>query len=237
MDKIIKADNHEEDVLLIFERLRGIPKKGIIHVGAHLGEEVDNYFKLGFENIVLIEANPSLCEKMNFKYRFNKNVFIYNYAVCDSVGELDFYIHQSNSGIESSSILKMDRFDKIVTSLKTSKTIKVPSSTLDAIIIENNLEICDYNILVTDIQGADYLALKGFKNKITNFDAVVVEIQCINLYENFVSEQMMDDLMFKYGFYKDFVIYHELYENNKYFPAWGEVVYINNKFKFERKQG
>ena len=231
VNSVTKKDNHQEDIEIIFDRLKRIPKKGVFHLGAHKGEEVDYYLKSGFENIVLIEANPSLCNDMRIKFESNKNIAVYNYAVCDQIGTIDFHIHESRTGIESSSILKMDKFDKIVISLKTSKTLRVPCCTIDNLVSGKNIDLKLYNVLVSDIQGADFLALKGASNSISQFDAIVVEVQCINLYENYVSESMIDELMDDFGFYKDFVIYHELYEGEKRFPAWGEAIYLNNRLE------
>lgn len=227
---IIKNDDHHEDIKLLFDRLNIIPKKGVLHLGAHKGEEVDYYLNVGFKKIILIEANPSLCYQMKRMFEFKKNILVYNYAVCDQVGSTDFFIHESRTGVESSSILKMDKFDKIVSSLKTSKKIIVPCCTIDSLVMDNHIDLSLYNVLVSDIQGADYLALKGAKNSICSFDAVIIEVQCVNLYENFISETMIDQLMEDYGFYKDFVIYHELYRGETYFPAWGEAIYINKRF-------
>lgn len=187
--------------------------------------------KSGFENIVLIEANPSLCDDMRNRFESKKIISVYNYAVCDQIGTIDFHIHESRTGIESSSILKMDKFDKIVTSLKTLKTISVPCCTIDNLVSEKNIDLKLYNVLVSDIQGTDFLALQGAKNSINHFDAIVVEVQCIHHYENYISESMFDELMCDFGFYKDFVIYHELYEGEKRFPAWGEAKSLNNKLE------
>ncbi|MEX0811985.1 MAG: FkbM family methyltransferase [Chitinophagales bacterium] len=230
-DTIIKNDNHQEDIQIIFERLKKFTPTGVFHIGAHKGEEVDQYLALGFQKIILVEADPSLYEYITKKFKKDKNVSVFNYAVCDKVGFVDFYIHKSNNGTESSSIFKMDKLDKIVTSLKTSKTIRVPANTIDNIIHENNINLEDYNVLVSDIQGADYFAIKGAEKSINKFDAVIVEVQCINLYENYISEEKMDSLMKGFGFEKEFVIYHELYKNDKRFPAWGEALYINKNKK------
>lgn len=229
MESIVKPDNHDEDITLILRRLSNLEHKGVLHLGAHKGEEVDYYVKHGYSHIGLIEAIPSLYEDLKKKFEDKKNISVLNFAVCDRVGEIDFHIHESRSGSESSSILKMDKFDKIVSSLKTSETIKVPCTTIDELEAKKEIDLSLYNILVSDIQGADYMALKGAQNSIKNFDAVVIEVQCVELYENYIPESTVDKLMEDYGFYKDFVIYHELYTGDNYFPAWGEAIYLKKK--------
>lgn len=228
-ESIIKADNHEEDIQLVFGRLSHLPKKGVIHLGAHKGEEVVYYNQFGYKNIILIEANPDLFREVETRFAAQPDIHVFNYAVCDTNGTIDFHIHESRSGLESSSILKMDKFNSIVTTLKTSKTLTVPAVTIDRLVEEKNIALEQYNILVSDIQGADYLALKGAEKSIRHFEAVVVEVQCVELYENFISEATMDALMQSYGFRKDFVIYHELYQGDHRFPAWGEAIYLNTQ--------
>lgn len=230
-ESIVKADNHDEDIQLVFSRLKDLPKNGVMHLGAHKGEEVKYYREFGYKHIILVEANPDLCREIEKEFNGQPDINVFNYAVCDTNGSIDFHIHESRTGLESSSILKMDKFDSIVTSLKTSQTLTVPAVTIDHLVKEKNIDLLNYNILVSDIQGADFLALKGAAGSIQHFDAVVVEVQCIALYENFISENTMDELMASYGFKKDFVIYHELYQGENRFPAWGEAIYLNTKGK------
>jgi FkbM family methyltransferase len=225
MYKVIrKSDCHEEDIKVIFDEFNDIPLKGVVHLGAHKGEEVFFYQSIGIGNIILIEANPNLYDDLVKNTSLN-GALIFNYAVSDYDGEVDFYVHQSNNGIESSSIFKMDKFDKIVTSLQTKNVIKVPSKSLKSIFKDNNLEISSYNILVSDIQGADYFALLGAGELLNYFDAVVVEVQFLELYDSYVPIEKFDNLLSKYGFRKILIIEHELYKNNDIFPGWGEVLY------------
>ncbi|MGP8217104.1 MAG: FkbM family methyltransferase [Bacteroidia bacterium] len=223
---LIKKDNHEEDIAILMDKLHGIPKKGIIHIGAHKGEEYEEYIKRGFQNIIFIEANPELCQLMTDRFSKDRRVKVYNYAITDITQEIEFHLHQSNSGLESSSILKMKEFDKIVTSLKTSKTIRVPGITLADFITKENLAISNYNVLSLDIQGADYYALRGANEILQKFDAVITEVQCIELYENSVNEKVIDEYMDSQKYERFFTIYHELYNASGTFPAWGEVIYV-----------
>lgn len=42
------------------EVLAGVPRTGVVQVGAHKGQEVPDFRAAGFERIVLVEANPAL---------------------------------------------------------------------------------------------------------------------------------------------------------------------------------
>lgn len=223
MKRIKKRDLHEEDIELILDHISDINIKGVIHVGAHKGEEVSNYNSKGIHNIILIEANPNDYDFL--KNKFGEKCKVFNYAIFNKNENLTFYVHQSNTGTESSSVLKMNKFDKIVTSLKTTEEHIVEGITLDEFVKKENIDLNQFNVLITDIQGADYYAIEGGHKTLKNIDVIVVEVQFIELYEKFVSIDQFDALMNLNGFYRSFVIEHELYENHNYFPAWGEVVY------------
>ena len=45
--------------------------KGVIHVGAHKGEELNLYKSLKIKNVILFEPNPSLIKILNIK----KNIY------------------------------------------------------------------------------------------------------------------------------------------------------------------
>jgi FkbM family methyltransferase len=226
---IIKSHEHAQDSELLMNKLSTIPKKGVIHLGGHLGEEYEEYIKCGFENIIFIEANPELCQQMKIKFKDDDRVSIFNYAISDEVKMLDFYVYGSNNGVQASSILKMDKFNQIVPSLYTSHVINVQSLTIKEFIIRENIDTEKYNVLVSDIQGADFLAIQGADEKINLFDALIIEVQCIELYENFVSEKEIDDYLKIKKFERTFTIYHELYNEKGTFPAWGEALYTRKK--------
>ena len=61
-----KENQDIEIYFLELEKLQ-IQLNGVIHVGAHQGQEVSNYRNLGVSPIVLIEANPKLAKDLHKK--------------------------------------------------------------------------------------------------------------------------------------------------------------------------
>ena len=47
-----------------FEEKYDITLTGVIHVGAHRGEEVNEYEDLGAKQVIWVEANPDVFEEM-----------------------------------------------------------------------------------------------------------------------------------------------------------------------------
>lgn len=225
----ITEQNHHSDLENIFacEALRGLPRRGMVHVGAHQGQEVEQYLRYGFDRIVLIEANPEWCEGLRAKFGSDSRIRIFNYAACDREGEVDLQIHTSRSGsTEPASILPMKRFKEIVATLHTARTIRVPAITLPALFQKHALEPGDYNFLNLDIQGAELLALQGAAALLPGMDAVISEVNLVELYEGGPLEEDLVRFMEARGFDKQQAIYHPLYDEKSTFPAWGECLFV-----------
>src|ERR1700745_1209705 len=144
---IVKSDDHKEDIRLLLERLgSGMQKNGVIHVGAHLGEEVDAYLTAGFRKVVLVEANPGSCKAMEDRFRHIPHVQIFNYAISDQNGVVDLHIHTSRSGsTEPASLLKLKRFREIVKTLTTPTSIQVECLTLDSFFAKHAVNLQEFD--------------------------------------------------------------------------------------------
>ena len=224
---IIKKDEHLVDINLLLDHLNGVVPRGIVHIGAHKGEEVDSYLERGFQNILLIEANPDLCSDLRAKFKNDKRVKVASYAVTSENAPIEFYLHQSQSGsIESSSIMKMKDLKEIVKTLTTPKSIQVEGIKLQDLFSQKDYDISLYNVLTIDIQGAELNALIGAENILSGFQAIITEVNLIEMYESGKTEDRINALLEKHGFENKFSIYHELYNDEGRFPAWGETIFI-----------
>jgi FkbM family methyltransferase len=226
---VITEQDHHHDLQNIFdhEELRRIPKTGVVHVGADVGQEVAQYFSYGFQSIVLIEANPDSYKILVSKFGANPNIRIFNYAVCDKEGMIDFHIHTSRSGnTEPASILPMKRFKEIVKTLHTPKTIRIPAITLDALFEKHQIAHSDYNFLNVDIQGAELLAFKGATRLFSSIDVIVSEVNLVEMYEDGALEDDIVGFLGQYGFEREHAVYHTLYDEDSTFPAWGECLFV-----------
>jgi FkbM family methyltransferase len=225
----ITEQNHHDDLKNIFDRheLLMLPKKGVIHVGAHQGEEVAQYLRLGFERVLLIEANPEAYEALVAKFSDDARIMTLNYAICDREGIIDFHLHTSRSGsMEPASILRMKRFSEIVSTLHTRETIQIPAITLDTLIERHGLRPSDYNCLNIDIQGAELLALKGAVTLLASMDVVISEVNLVELYEGGPMEGEVVAFLAEHGLMKKHAVYHTLFDKNSTFPAWGECLFM-----------
>ena len=135
-------------------------KKGVlIYVGMHLGGGFSSIFEK-YKICYGFEANPELYAKLKIKFGTNPRVKLFNVAVTDYDGEIEFNI-SNYDGASSIGNFSEDwegyKFDNI----KMIKTIKVPCINLYNFLQQHNIDLIeDY---ISDIQGFDLGVLKTLK--------------------------------------------------------------------------
>lgn len=184
MDKNIKLQAACKEEYYIFEEQQlghsgfnlnwiqefiGTPKT-IIEFGSFDGGDGLRY-KLAYPNcdIYSIEADPQLYEKIKKFEKYGLKVF--NYAICDKNGEIDFnrcrfkwffdgYNIDDISG--SGSILKQSQYNKevIIHQYYETQPITVPASTIGTFCNNNNIKEID--LMHIDVEGALKEVLNGF---------------------------------------------------------------------------
>jgi FkbM family methyltransferase len=194
---------------------------GVIHIGAHKGQELQIYEKCGFIKVIFIEANPEIFHHLENLKSEICDVSSHNIAISDKEDIIDFYITTDNNGNGemSSSILKLKKHKELYPNIVHKKTISVKTISLDEFLLQNNFNPIDYNMLNMDIQGAELLALKGGVKLLPNIDIINTEINKSELYENCALNYEIDEFLRKFGFVK----YKEDYA---YSTEWGDAIFL-----------
>lgn len=188
----------------------GCPK-GIIHIGAHLMEEKLEYNRNGISNTIWIEANPSIFESIK-----SNGESVFNYAISDVDGKT-YKLNVTNNG-QSSSILELDKHKIHHPHIYVSEIVNVCSKRMDTLILENNINLKNYDFINLDIQGAELLALKGFGELLNEFKFIYTEINTNTLYKNCALVSEIDDYVSKFGFSR--------VETSMTEFEWGDALYI-----------
>jgi FkbM family methyltransferase len=189
---------------------------GIIHIGAHLMEEREDYLELGFNNTIWVEANPDLYNKIIKKIEGQESVF--NYVVSDLDDEIvEFNI--TNNG-QSSSILELDKHKIHHPHIYVERTISLKTESMETIINKNNINMDVYDFINIDIQGAELKALQGFGDLLNKIKYIYTEINTNSLYKNCCLVNELDEYLEKYGF--------ERVETYMTEFEWGDALYKNN---------
>lgn len=188
----------------------------VLHVGAHLAEEHDDYFNNGCKKVIWIEANPELASLLKSKLDLSKNIIL-NYAVSNQDDrEINFMI--TNNG-QSSSILELGFHKNLYPNIYVQKEIKLYTKTLNSTFKENNLNLQDIDMINLDIQGAELMALQGVGSCLNNIKAIYTEINLIEVYKGCALVEEIDKFLEQYHFVR---VETSLDSSG----TWGDALYI-----------
>ena len=159
--------------------------RGVIEVGASIGEEIPEWERFSVRSQIFIEPIAELFGILEnrAKQQYHKpNVKCFNLALSDIDGESDFHI--STGSFCSSSLLD---FSKEATrygqTMQTAETRKVPVRRLDTLVESGEINLPDYNLLFVDVQGNEYKLMKGAEKSLSSIDFVFCEVNFVNLYQ------------------------------------------------------
>lgn len=219
------VDDHAGIVERFLDQLT--PVDGVVHVGAHEGQEVDAYVARGASLVVLVEPNPDACRVLRERYRDRPEVRVIEAAAFDAERPVKLLVHTSRGGsTEPASVLALGRFKEIVPTLETPTEIEVEAAPLDVLLAREGLEPERFQLLNVDVQGAELHVLRGAERLLAAVSAVLAEVHVVELYAGGADEQAVDACLADRGFRRLDAEYHELYDESGSFPAWGEVLYV-----------
>lgn len=191
--------------------------KGIIHIGAHLAEERDDYILNGLNNTIWIEANLSVFNRLDF-LKNSKTEKGYNYAISNIDNKI-VSLNITNNG-QSSSILELEKHKIHHPNIYVTETVQVMSKRMDSLIIENNIDMNLYDFINIDIQGAELLAIEGFGDYLNYVNYIYTEVNTAYLYKNCSLLDEIDTYLMRYNFIR--------VENKMTKFEWGDALYIKN---------
>lgn len=201
----------------MFIRLPNIIKKynlkirGVIHVGAHWGEEVEIYRGNGFRNCAFIEPCKDAYEhllKATAGYDWAKT---FNVACGSKIFETEIHVETRNNG-QSNSILKPANHLKYYPDIKFYGKETITVVPLDTLGLNDG----KYNMLNMDVQGYELEVLKGATETIKNIDVVYTEVNSEEIYEDCAKVDELD------AFLSDFKRCEEEWTDR----GWGDAIYI-----------
>lgn len=186
---------------------------GIIHIGAHYGEEIPEYVNNNINDIILFEPlsdNFSILEQ-NVKH-LNANIQGYQVALGSSPGFVTMYV--SSNQKQSSSILKPKVHLTQHPDVSFPSTEEVEVKTLD------QFEITTCNFINMDVQGYELEVLKGGSKTLKNIDYVYCEVNRDEVYENNALIEEIDEYLQKYDIIR--------VETDWSGGTWGDALYVKS---------
>ncbi|GGG33751.1 hypothetical protein GCM10011344_38200 [Dokdonia pacifica] len=155
----------------IKELLTYIHKDDIVYVlGTHIGTLLVPIGKQ-CKTIVGYEANPDTFGYVSKNVLINdlENATLFNYAVGDSEKKISFYKNTLNSGGSKIKPIK----DSYLYSHDNPDTVEVDMIRLDDHIKQESLPKPDH--IIVDIEGAEYFALQGMQDVLTDVKMLYIE--------------------------------------------------------------
>ena len=188
--------------------------RGILHVGAHECEELNEYEKYIERNKILwIEAMPNKVRMCQEQY---PDILIENAIVSDNIENVKFYV--SNNG-QSSSILELGLHKYFHPSIHYIGYFEGETQLLKNIICKYDI---DFNFLNFDIQGAELKALKGMEPYLSKVDYLFTEVNSDYVYQGCALITELDDYLKQFGLQRVETVW---FGENR----WGDAFYIRTQ--------
>ena len=194
----------------------GISPDGLIHVGAHHGEEIDNYKIAGVKKIIMIEADPESYSVLSKNCDAYDDIITINALVADEECEVEF--HRMSSS-QSSSMFDLKDHSRIYSSITKTDTVRLHATPLDKLIDELDIDENEYNVLALDTQGAELKILHGARRTLKHIDAIITEVNYKELYEGGAFIWDLDRYLEDFGFKRMETV-------SPHHPSWGDAFYI-----------
>lgn len=195
--------------------------EGIIHIGAHIGQELELYEQYKFNKIIFFEPQKDIFDVLVKNTNKYNNVSCFNLALGSKSEKKQIYKSFGNDG-KSSSLLAPNLHLTVQPSIEFTQDKIIDVKRFD------DLNIQTLNFVTLDVQGYELEVLKGFGEELHKVDFIFTEINTKHLYENNALVGDLDKYLQKFDFFRVFT-------NVDCFKYYGDAFYVktsNKKYKF-----
>lgn len=186
---------------------------GVLHIGAHEGQEAATYTANGITSVTWVEANPNVIPRLRAHVEPLGQRVVVALVADRSGAEVDFHI--TNNEL-SSSILSLGTHQQEYPDVVVTESIRCETTTVDDLCRREGIDGC--NMLVLDVQGAELLVLRGAPRQLEGIDYLYVEVNQKHLYEEGALLPELD------AFLEAF----ERVETKMVPQGWGEAFYVRS---------
>ena len=179
-------------------KIAGAPVTGIVHIGANVGQERDEYRVAGEIPVVYVEPIDSVYADLKANVSEIPGHIAVQALCSDSVGEKVRLNISSNNG-ESSSILDLGRHAELFPFVTYIGKQEMTTTSVDVLLRELDLP-CPPNLLVVDTQGSELKVLKGARHALRSVDGIYIEVSEKPLYEGGCTHEEITKYLKPYGF-------------------------------------
>ncbi len=178
-------------------RIAGATINGLLHVGAHKGQERLAYQAAGVSPVIYVEP-----ENANFaslkEHLAGMEGHLPVQALCASQNGKKVRLNISSNDGESSSIFDLGHHGVIFPQITYTSHQEIVSVTVDSLMTSLSFSA---NLLVIDTQGAELSVLQGAtSNLINNFVGVYAEVSEKPLYAGSCTFEQVTSFLYAFGF-------------------------------------
>ena len=190
--------------------------KGIIHIGAHRGQEISDYIDGGIQDIILFEPLSTNFEILEQNLAdMNANISGHQVALGNEEKKVTMYL--SNNEQMSSSILRPKKHIQNHPTVLFEGTEEVDMMRLDSYSDETE----KFNFINMDVQGYELEVLKGGSETLKHVDYVYCEVNRDEVYENNAYIEELDEYLADYDMDRVETVWSG--------GIWGDALYIRRK--------
>lgn len=163
---------------------------GVIHAGAHIGQEAPAYKAAGIDHVLWIEANDRLLRALN-KVAGAHGHHVAHACLGATTGEaVTFHVADSTDGSnhgQSSSVLPLGTHQVAHPEVTYKSEVSMTTTSLDDVVTDAwPLEWGAPNMLNMDLQGYELHCLRGADRVLSYLDVIYTEVNEDELYEGCV---------------------------------------------------
>lgn len=188
-----------------------IKPKGVLHIGANVGEEAKTYEQLGIKKQIWIEGNPEIFLKLKQNINHNPQAVALNYVIGDENKPVTFHI--ANNGSQSSSVLELGTHKHQHPTVHYVSHIETTMHRIDSL----DLDLKDVDFLNIDLQGFELQALRGMGDLLRGFKWAYLEVNRADVYQGCAQIESMDLFMIGNHFRR---------VETKWCGNWGDACYL-----------
>lgn len=187
--------------------------KGLLHIGAHYGQEFNLYRQHDIKKIIFFEPLKNNFSELSNRINVSEDVLLVNKALGNDNKKIKMFVESANNG-QSSSILKPKLHTEQYKHIVFNSEEEVDMVRLDDYLINKQ----DFNFINIDVQGYELEVLKGSMETLKNIDYIISEVNRAELYENNVHVDDLDKFLSKFNFKR--------VETDWVGNTWGDALYI-----------
>jgi FkbM family methyltransferase len=154
--------------------------RGVVHVGANVGQERDLYERLHLD-VLWIEPIPEVYAELRSNIASLPRQRALQYLITERDGATYEFNVANNRG-ESSSILALKAHRDVWPNVAFTRTIALQSTTLATLVEQERIDLSRYDTLVMDTQGSELLVLRGAERVLRHFKFIKTEVPDFEAY-------------------------------------------------------